>query len=54
MLLVGLNIFMGYSACLVFDLQWALVRAKIEVSSLAPKHVIKLDELRFLIELPTD
>jgi hypothetical protein len=27
---------------------------KIEVSSLAPEHVINPDELRFLIGLPTD
>jgi hypothetical protein len=50
MLLVRLNIFMGYSGCLVFDLQCA--RIKIEVSSLASEHVIKPGELRFLIRLP--
>jgi hypothetical protein len=52
MLLVRLNIFMGYSGCLVFDLQCVLVRIKIEVSSLASEHVIKPGELRFLIRLP--
>jgi hypothetical protein len=31
-----------------------LVQAKIEVSSLAPKHIIKTGELRFLIRLPAD
>jgi hypothetical protein len=43
---------MGCSAYLVFDLQWALVQAKNELSSLAPEHVIKLGELRF--PLPAD
>jgi hypothetical protein len=33
MLLVGHNIFMCCSACLIFDLQWAPSSAKIEVSS---------------------
>jgi hypothetical protein len=31
-----------------------LVRAKIEVSSLAPEHVINSGELQFLIGLPVD
>jgi hypothetical protein len=31
-----------------------LVRTKIEVSSLTPEHIIKSDELRFSIGLPTD
>jgi hypothetical protein len=47
MLLVGPNLFMSQSVCLIFDIQWPLVRVKIEVSSLAPEHVIKPDELRF-------
>jgi hypothetical protein len=54
MLLVRHNIFMDGSAYLVFDLQWSLVWAKIEVSSLAPEHVIKPGKLRFPIGLPTD
>jgi hypothetical protein len=33
MLLAGLNIFIGYSVCLIFDLQWAPDSEKIEVSS---------------------
>jgi hypothetical protein len=37
MLLVEANIFMGYSVCLIFDLQWTLVLRKIEVSSICTK-----------------
>jgi hypothetical protein len=54
MLLVEPNIFMGYPACLVFNLQCPPVHAKFEVSSLAPEHVINPGELRFPIGLPTD
>jgi hypothetical protein len=54
MLLVGSNIFIDWSVCLIFDIQWPLVQVKIEVSSLAPEHVIKPDELRFLIGLLVD
>jgi hypothetical protein len=54
MLLVRPNIFMDSSVYLVFDLQWSLVWTKIEVSSLAPEHVIKPGELRFRIGLPMD
>jgi hypothetical protein len=54
MLLAGPNIFMGYFACLVLDLQWTNGSRKIKVSSLAPKHVIIPGELRFPIGLPVD
>jgi hypothetical protein len=56
MLLVGSNIFMGFSSWLVFDLQLAppLIRVKIEVSSLAPEYIIKPHELWFPIRLLTD
>jgi hypothetical protein len=54
MMFVGPNIFMDYFACLVFDFQWAPIQAKIEVSSLAPEHVIKPCELLFPIGLPAD
>jgi hypothetical protein len=54
MLLVGPNIFMCWSDCLVFDIQCPLVRVKIEVSSLASKHVIKPGGLRFPIGLQVD
>jgi hypothetical protein len=54
MLLVAFNFFVGWSACLIFDIQCPLVRVKIEVSSLTPEHVIKPGELRFLIGLPVD
>jgi hypothetical protein len=52
MLLVGSNLFMGWSVCLIFDIQWPLVQVKIEVSSLAPEHVIKPGKLQFPIGLP--
>jgi hypothetical protein len=45
---------MDCSAYLVFNFQYPLVQAKIEVSSLAPKHIIKPCELWFLIGLPVD
>jgi hypothetical protein len=54
MLLVGANLFMGRSVCLIFDIQCPLVRVKIEVLSLTPEHVIKPGELRFPIRLPVD
>jgi hypothetical protein len=54
MLLLELNLFMGRSACLIFDIQCPLVRVKIEVSSLAPEHIIKPGELWVLIGLPVD
>jgi hypothetical protein len=54
MLLVGPNLFMSWSGCLIFDIQCPLVQVKIEVSSLASEHVIKPDELRFPIGLPVD
>jgi hypothetical protein len=54
MVLTGLNIFMGYSICLVFTLQWAPHSGKIEVSSLAPEHIINPGELRFSIGLLAD
>jgi hypothetical protein len=54
MLLAGPNIFMGYFACLVLDLQWTNGSGKIKVSSLAPKHIINPGELRFPIGLPVD
>jgi hypothetical protein len=54
MLLIGSNLFMCWSACLIFDIQCLLVQVKIEVSSLAAEHVIKFDELRFPIGLPVD
>jgi hypothetical protein len=54
MLLAGSNIFMGYTVCLVFDLQWVLGLEKIEVSSLAHEHVINPGELQFLIGLPAN
>jgi hypothetical protein len=54
MLLVGSNVFMGCSAYLVFDLQWAPNSEKIEMSSLAPEHVIKPGELQFPIRLPVN
>jgi hypothetical protein len=54
MLLVGPNLFMGWSAYLIFEIQWPLVRVKIEVSPLAPEHAIKPGELRFPIGLPVD
>jgi hypothetical protein len=53
-MLVRPNISMGCSAFLVFDLQWAPVQAKIEVSSLAPENVIKPDELQFPIGILVD
>jgi hypothetical protein len=53
-LLFGLNLFMCWSVCLIFDIQWPLVRVKIEVSSVAPEHVIKHGEHRFPIGLPVD
>jgi hypothetical protein len=40
---------MCYSAYLVFDLQWAPGSGKIEVSSLAPEHVINSGELQLPI-----
>jgi hypothetical protein len=54
MLLVGPNLFNNRSICLIFDIQWPLVRVKIEVSSLAHEHVIKTSELQFSIGLPMD
>jgi hypothetical protein len=54
MLLAGFNIFIGYSICLIFDLQWAPDLEKIEVLSLAPEHVMNPGELQFPIELPAD
>jgi hypothetical protein len=54
MLLVGPYIFMCCPAYLVFDLQWAPSSGKIEVSSLAPEHVINPGELQFPIGLPAD
>jgi hypothetical protein len=55
MLLVGPNIFIGYSTCLVFDHQWGPpIQTKIEVLSLATEYTIKLDKLQFLIGLPVD
>jgi hypothetical protein len=54
MLLAGPNIFIGYSACLFFDLQYSPDSEKNELSSLAPEHVINSSELRFLIGLPAD
>jgi hypothetical protein len=54
MLLVRSNIFMDRSVCLIFDIQWPLVRVKIEVSSLAPEHIIKPVELQLPIGLPVD
>jgi hypothetical protein len=54
MLLLGPNLFMGWFACLIFDIQWRLVQVEIEVSSLAPEHVIKSSELQFPIGLPVD
>jgi hypothetical protein len=49
MLLAGPNIFIGYSVCLIFDLQWAPGLGKIKVSSLAPEHIINPGELQFPI-----
>jgi hypothetical protein len=43
---------MGWSGCLIFNIQCTLVWVKIKVSSLAPEHVIKYGELRFPIGLP--
>jgi hypothetical protein len=54
MLLAGLNIFMSYFVCLIFDLQRVPGSGKIEVSSLAPKHIINPGELQFQIGLPAD
>jgi hypothetical protein len=54
MLLFGHNLFMDCYAYLIIDIQCPLVRVKIEVSSLSPKHVIKSGELRFPIGLPVD
>jgi hypothetical protein len=54
MLLVGPNLFNDRSACLIFDIQWPLVRVKIEVSLLGYEHVIKTGELQFPIGLPVD
>jgi hypothetical protein len=54
MLFAGPNIFMGYSVYLVFDLQWVPGSGKIEVSSLAPEHVINHGKFRFSIGLPAD
>jgi hypothetical protein len=54
MLLAGLNIFMGYSVCLIFDLQWAPGSGKIEVSLLAPEHIINSGEFWFSIGLLAD
>jgi hypothetical protein len=54
MLLVRSNIFMDRSVCLIFDIQWPLVRVKIEVSSLAPEYIIKPVELQLPIRLPVD
>jgi hypothetical protein len=45
---------MDWSVCLIFDIQWLIVQVKIEVSSLAPEHVIKSSKLQFLIGLPVD
>jgi hypothetical protein len=45
---------MGWSVCLIFDIQWPLVRVKIKVSSLAPEYIIKPGELRFPIGLPVN
>jgi hypothetical protein len=54
MLLARSNIFMEYFVYLVFDLQWAPDLEKIEISSLAPEHVINPGELRFSIGLPAN
>jgi hypothetical protein len=54
MLFVRSNIFMDRSVCLIFDIQWPLVRVKIEVSSLAPEYIIKPVELQLPIRLPVD
>jgi hypothetical protein len=54
MLLVRSNIFMGYSGCLVFDFQWAPGPEKIELSPLAPEHIINPGEFRFPIGLLAD
>jgi hypothetical protein len=54
MLLVGSNLFMGWTVCLIFDIQCPLIQVKIEVSSLAPEHIIKSGELWFPIGLPVD
>jgi hypothetical protein len=54
MLLAGLNIFIDYPVCLVFIYSGAPVQTKIEMSSLATKHVINPDELSFPIGLPAD
>jgi hypothetical protein len=54
MLFVKSNIFMDRSVCLIFDIQWPLVRVKIEVSSLAPEYIIKPVELQLPIRLPVD
>jgi hypothetical protein len=54
MLLVGPNIFIDYSVCLIFDFKWTPNSEKIEISSLAPEYVINPGELRFPIRLPAD
>jgi hypothetical protein len=54
MLLVELNLFMSWNVCLIFDIQCPLIQVKIEVSSLAPEHVIKSGERWFPIGLPVD
>jgi hypothetical protein len=45
---------MGYSVCLIFDLQWAPGLEKIEVSLLIPEHVINPGKLWFSIGLPVN
>jgi hypothetical protein len=56
MLLVGLNILMGYSGCLVFDLQWApgsgkncgivnFIRQSVEDGDIHPRYVCSEDQL---------
>jgi hypothetical protein len=47
MLPIGPNIFMGYSACLVFNIQRAPGSEKIEVSSLAIEYIINTGEISF-------
>jgi hypothetical protein len=52
MLLATPNIFMGYSVCLIFDLQWAPGLDKIEVSSTSKlKTVQKVNEEFGLCEI---
>jgi hypothetical protein len=54
MFLIRPNIFMDCSAWLIIHIYWGPGPEKIEVSSLAPKHVINPGELRFSIGLPAD